>query len=175
MFRVKISYHYFSNFSIFMPLTIHLLAGAAIVGLTINLWGIWPGLFLALISHYLFDALPHWDYSIENIKKRLWKKALPEFIKIFLDTVPVLTIIFIVSKNIYLVIGAVLAGFPDLLFFLNCLFPNKILSFLGEKIHNKIHYPGQKTRLFRRACITFLIFILLFYIFLAITVNSPLA
>jgi len=154
-----------------MPLAVHLLFGAIITAL-IHPLGL--GLFLAFASHYALDALPHWDYSIENIKSKKWNNAFPDFAKIFFDVFPVLAIIFIVSKNPYLLLGAVLAGLPDILMFSNWIFPNKILLFLDEKIHNKTHYPEQKTRLCLRALVTFLIFILAFYVLFTATVNSPL-
>ena len=55
---------------IFLTLMTHAIVGAAIVGLV-------PahpllGLSLAFASHFILDALPHWDYPIV-IRGQIWK------------------------------------------------------------------------------------------------------
>lgn len=123
-----------------MVLTPHLLIGAAIAS-RINL----PlGLVLAFLSHYLLDFLPHWEYSIKNIQQKLWKKSLPEFLKIFLDISIGAFLIFIISKNLVLAgTGGFLAILPDGLILLILIFPNKLFT-LHNTFMRKIHFLKDK-------------------------------
>ena len=123
-----------------MVLTPHLLVGATIAA-RINL----PlGLVLAFLSHYLLDFLPHWEYSIENIQQRLWKKSLPEFLKVFLDISIGTFLVFIISENLVLaIVGGFLAILPDGLVLLSLIFPNKLLT-LHDAFMRKTHFLKDK-------------------------------
>jgi len=94
---------------------------------------------IILITHYLLDFLPHWEYSIKNIKKKKWKKSLPDFLKIVLDFAIGILIVSIFFKNPFIpLIGGFLGVLPDGLIFLQLVIPNKMLN-LHSSFHNKIH------------------------------------
>ena len=129
-----------------MILLVHMLFGAAIgykiYSVTNN---VWLALFLAFWGHYFLDLFPHVEYSVNNIKNKLWKKSLSDFSKIFLDFFFGFFVIFLFSNRqlggqfiIYLC--ALTAVIPDGLTFINYIFPNSVLNF-PDKIHGgKIHY-----------------------------------
>lgn len=50
-----------------MTLTTHAVAGAAIAG-TLSAYPV-LALPLAFLSHFLLDAIPHWDYDLKSAKK----------------------------------------------------------------------------------------------------------
>ena len=118
-----------------MILFVHLLFGAAIGNLVQN-----PilAIILAFLGHYLLDLIPHVEYSIDNIENKNWKKALPDFVKVFLDIVLGLLAIFLLSKNHPLIYVCAFFGIlPDGLSMVNKLYEINIL-----KIHNDFH--GEK-------------------------------
>lgn len=124
-----------------MVLTPHLLVGAAIAT---NIKFLPLALVLAFLSHYFFDFFPHWEYSIENIKQKLWKKSLPEFLKVFLDISIGAFLIFIISKNFFLAgTGGFFAILPDGLILLVLIFPNKLLT-LHNAFMRRIHFFKDK-------------------------------
>jgi uncharacterized membrane protein HdeD (DUF308 family) len=94
---------------------------------------------LALLSHYFLDLFPHIEYPIENIKKRQWAKALPEFPMVFIDFLAgILLIYFFADFSIMTLTCVFFALLPDGFSLLHYLFPIKIfrnLYFLHEKIH----------------------------------------
>jgi hypothetical protein len=116
-----------------MLLSAHILTGAAIAAKIQN-----PilGIFLAFLSHYLLDILPHAEYSIENIKTKQWKKSTPDFFRVFLDAfLGIALIILITNNNFVALLGGLAAMVPDGLTLLFILFPkNKLL-----KLHQKGH------------------------------------
>lgn len=132
-----------------MILTPHLLVGAAIAT-KIKFLPLPLTLLLAFLSHYLLDSLPHWEPELDlddfakNIKKRRWKKVLPNSLKVFPDFFLGLLIIFIFSKNLPLAMaGGFLGVLPDGLMFLSLISPNKLLK-LHSKFKRKIYFPKNK-------------------------------
>lgn len=124
-----------------MLLACHLLTGAAIAA---KIKSVPLVIFLAFLSHYFLDFLPHRDYSVENTKNRQWEKSLPELLKVFLDFGLGVFLIFIFSeKQPIIFIGAFFAVLADGLNFLNLIFPNKILT-LHSNFHQKIHFLKSK-------------------------------
>jgi len=123
-----------------MILTAHILAGAAVAEKIKN-----PllGLFLAFMSHYFLDFLPHWEYPIEKIKKRLWKKSFFNFMAVFLDMASGFLVVFFISKNLMIsVAGGFVAIIPDGLAFLHLAVPrNSLLKKHFENCCRKIHPP----------------------------------
>jgi len=120
----------------------HLLTGAAIGGRTRK---IWPVFILAVISHYLLDALPHWEY-VPNFEAVLQPM---NFLKVILDFALAVLILgfvlrFFIKKRISIkakttiFIGAGAALLPDFLemakLFLNVRILNG-LSFFHHSIH----------------------------------------
>jgi len=116
-----------------MLLTPHILTGAAIIILVQN-----PilGLIFVLLSHYFLDLFPQTEYTIKTIRARQWSKSLPDFLKVFLDILLGLTIVFFITGYSPLILAAAaVALFPDGLTLLHCIFPaNRLL-----KQHLKIH------------------------------------
>ncbi len=124
-----------------MILAIHFLIGAAIV-LKIKFLPL--ALILAFLSHYLLDTLPHWEYSIENIKQKKWKNSFKDFLKIALDLSLGVFLVFLFSEKFFLaLIGGLIAVLPDAFVFLNLIFSNKLLE-IGRVFHQKFHFPEDK-------------------------------
>ena len=126
-----------------MILLVHMLFGAAIGAATKN-----PllAIILAFLGHYFLDLFPHIEYNIDNIKYTHWKKALPDFLKVFLDFLLGILIISIFSKNqpIIFLCGFV-ALIPDGMTIITSLFP----KFLRRHniIHTKhIHYLTKQKK-----------------------------
>ncbi|OGZ84101.1 MAG: hypothetical protein A2599_03815 [Candidatus Staskawiczbacteria bacterium RIFOXYD1_FULL_39_28] len=125
-----------------MILLVHMLVGALIGQKTS---GLFLAIILAFLSHYFLDLFPHIEYSIKNIKGGLWRKSILDFIKIFLDFLAGLILIFFLSKN-YLInyACAFFAILPDGLTVLSYLMPNKILN-RHDFFHRKqVHFLKYK-------------------------------
>ncbi len=123
-----------------MPLAIHFLTGALFFAAIDNLWIAAAG---ALISHYAFDAIPHYDY--EHLRKLPRKKILSKLWKIeidFLIGAGLASFLFQGSPKIFA--GGFLAILPDIIEGVHLLFPNKIIKPLSD-FHRKIHCPPEKT------------------------------
>jgi uncharacterized membrane protein HdeD (DUF308 family) len=115
-----------------MILLIHLLVGVVISS---KIEYFWVALFLAFLSHYLLDLIPHIEYNIENIKNNQWQKSSPDFLKIILDLSLGLLIIFLLSNNSFKTYACALVSIiPDGLTFLEYLLPNVFL-----KKHSRFH------------------------------------
>mgnify|MGYP001567158426 CR=1 FL=1 len=116
-----------------MLLTPHILTGVAIIILVQN-----PilGLIFILLSHYFLDLFPQTEYTIKTIRTGQWSRSLPDFLKIFLDILFGLTVVFFMTGLSPLILAAAaMALFPDILTLLHCIFPtNRLL-----KKHMKIH------------------------------------
>ena len=135
-----------------MILFCHLIVGAALMA---KIQIIPLALFLAFLSHYFLDSLPHWEYSVDNILEKQWKKAKLDFLKGALDFGFGILIIFAISKNQPIILaGAFLAVLPDGLTLLSLLLPNKLLkihdNFHRELVHysKKISFKENKTLFF---------------------------
>ena len=124
-----------------MILICHLLVGAAIAS---NIQFAHLALFLAFLSHYFLDAMPHWEYSTKNIKKKQWEKSSRDFLKISLDAGAGILLIFMFSRNQPIIYaGACLACLADVLIVLYLIFPNKLLK-IHHGFHEKMHFPKDK-------------------------------
>lgn len=142
-----------------MILTVHLLTGAALVS---KIQSIPLALFLAFLSHYFLDFLPHPDeYSIRNIKEKRWRKSFFDFLKIGIDIFIGLLIIFILAgKQPIIYAGAFLAILPDFFTFLGIIFSNK-LWWHNDEFHEKIHFTKyQKISFFWRFFIQLIVSII---------------
>ena len=120
-----------------MILTPHLLTGAAIASGISN-----PilGLSLAFLSHYFLDMLPHWEYSIKNVKSKNWIGAVPESMRIIADfSIGVLLILVMAERAPFALLGAGFGIVTDLLGFLGVVFPNKLLGY-HDRLHAKTHF-----------------------------------
>lgn len=119
-----------------MVITPHLLAGAVIGAHSPN---VWAAFCFGLISHYLLDALPHWEY-LDNLKMN---GKLKMFAKISLDFIIGVIIIFALIWDYpqkLIIISALIGSLlPDALEFFYANFKMKWLKFFHD-FHNKIHY-----------------------------------
>jgi len=121
-----------------MILTIHLLTGAAL-GQKIHPFGL--ALILAFFSHYALDFLPHsHEYSVKRIKEKKWHSAGFDFLKVGLDLIIGLTIIFlIIGLKLAVYETAFLAILADGLTFLSLICDNHLLR-LHEAFHRRVHF-----------------------------------
>lgn len=142
-----------------MIFTPHLLFGAAIAS------GIMPlslGLFLAFLSHFLLDAIPHWDYPTKNIKGRSWKKSYPEFLQVAMDfSMGSAFIIAFAPQKLIAVTGGLIAASPDTLTLLAILLPACSPLQKFWKLHDSVHwFRRAKIALFWRIASQIMIIIL---------------
>ncbi len=132
-----------------MVLTSHILAGAVIGAEVKNIWAIFG---LGLASHYLMDALPHWDYLVEISYGKIKGWA-----KVVLDILIGGAIVWLAVGNSldwYLVGGVFFALLPDLILFVYLILNLKFLAPLVN-FHRWIHsdknfnlFPGLGSVLF---------------------------
>lgn len=110
------------------------------------------GLILAFLSHFLLDAIPHWDYLISSLKKARFLSAKElvknydfwrDILSITLDLLICLIAVIILFENLpqfpIALAGAFTAILPDLLQFLHWLFPSSHLLQLFKKFHHQFH------------------------------------
>lgn len=156
-----------------MILSIHSIAGAA---LAINSKNIGIAIVLGLTSHYFLDSLPHLEYKITNIAQGNFQLAAKEFLKISLDLLIALLVIFYFIQNqtpnqiIFTLTGAFAAILPDGLVFIDFLIKNKEKNIFTRIIHNhslihkKIH-SNVKNKIITTTSQCIIILILLAAIF----------
>jgi hypothetical protein len=128
-----------------MILSAHILTAAAIASKVPN-----PilGIFLAFLSHYLLDAIPHKEYSVKNIFERNWKDSLSDFLKVSLDgLLGVFLVYLIADKNIFIYLGALAGIVPDGIAFLSLLFPKYKLLNIHQSFHHWLHENFQKRKI----------------------------
>lgn len=120
-----------------MILICHLLAGAAIAA---NITNPILALFLAFLSHYFLDIIPHQEYDIKNIREKNWQKSYLSFLKVSLDaTLGILVIFFLSGTNVLIFAGAFLAALPDGLTFLFLFLPENKLFKKYQTFHLGLH------------------------------------
>lgn len=106
---------------------------------------------LALASHYVLDAVPHWDYSTLAVRQKRWKQSLPVFSKIALDFSLGMILIFLLAKNLLLAFtGVFFAVLPDGITIFVILFPRNKLLQKHHFLHDRIchWFRGRKIPLF---------------------------
>lgn len=114
--------------------------GAAIASKTAN-----PilGILFAFLSHYIVDAIPHKDYSIENLSERKWNgAALREFLFALTDVVFGLSFVYLLTlgeKSAFVLLAAgFAAALPDGIGVLGeYVLPRPFLNIInaGHKLH----------------------------------------
>jgi hypothetical protein len=114
----------------------------------------WPHLRLALPSHFVIDAIPHWDYPLRSIsvapgarnQVRLTSALARDIALIGLDAVVGLVLaigIFATPSTIVAILaGAVGAMLPDPLQFVHTIYPHEPLASL-QRFHRWIHTKRQ--------------------------------
>lgn len=141
-----------------MILTPHILTGA-LIGMKLE--NPILGSLFAFLSHYLLDAIPHWEYNFikepqkynnnQNIALIISeiKAAKSGFIKIIADLIVgfgILLFLFLYFKKFsYLIfIYSLLGILADFLIFIYWCFPK--ITFLKKylQIHQAIHFPKEK-------------------------------
>ncbi|HDL75028.1 MAG TPA: hypothetical protein ENH06_01415 [bacterium] len=142
-----------------MIFTIHFLLGAVLATKIKTIALFVP---LAFISHYILDAIPHKQYSLDNIFQKNWKNSFFDFLKIFLDVLLGILLVFILAQNLFLaLLGGIFATLPDGFTFLSIIFQkNKILKKHFNFHHKTIHSSNKKISIFWRIFIQILIGIL---------------
>jgi len=127
-----------------MILLAHMLLGA-VVGYQIK--NIPLAIILALLCHYFLDLFPHVEYNIDNITSSVWKKSLPDFLKVFLDFAFGIMLIFLFSKNQPMIYAcAIIAIIPDGFTLISYASNNKWLA-KHDKIHGGIiHYLTKQKK-----------------------------
>jgi len=127
-----------------MIITPHMLVGAAIGAQTSNIWAAFSFGFL---SHFLLDALPHWDYLRKiDISKSSHRRKMG--FDLILGTVSVLIFVWFYPENfLFLIVGALAALIPDCIQYLYYTFNISWLeriSWFHEKVHWKqvSFWPG---------------------------------
>ncbi|MDP3710780.1 MAG: hypothetical protein Q8R29_03625 [bacterium] len=139
--------------------------------------------FISWASHYLADAIPHWQYKLKVSKKwsndpgdleKIRKSSLPltDYVAVALDSFIGALVIFLISPHgslkDWLYILAVVAGgpFPDFLLFLHKRFSWRILEVL-RKFHDSFH-SGINLSPYPKLGIPFQIIIVLIALWIAI-------
>jgi hypothetical protein len=118
-----------------MVITPHMLVGAAIGTQAPNGWSVF---ILGLVSHYLLDFLPHWDYlyrvDIKNPSHR--KKIALDFL---LGAGLILILTWSYPDKWLIIIGIGAALLPD---FLEVIYKNFKINWLRPlaRFHEKIHW-----------------------------------
>src|SRR3989304_8260259 len=104
-----------------MILTPHVLIGALIGAQTTNPLA---AFVFGLVSHYLIDKIPHWDYDIKKIEEKSGGgKVITQWLKIGFDfALPLLIMGFLAPDEQILklsLLGAAGATLPDFLVYLS--------------------------------------------------------
>jgi len=136
-----------------MILTPHILVGATIGIKTKKSLLI---IILGLLSHFILDIIPHWDYSLSNIRHfsttKDYNLLFIDISKILIDVIiGLLIVIFILRKKImlnknyipYVVLGIFVSVLPDILWVLAGFVENELLDKFVT-FHHHLHYKPQK-------------------------------
>lgn len=125
-----------------MILTLHLLFGTAIASQFKNPF---LAIILAFLGHYFLDIIPHNEYPIENIKKKQWRKVLPDISMVSADFLLGIFLILIFSNNQPIVyVCAFFAILSDGIDLLGLFYSNKILKAHRDFHHEKIHFLSNR-------------------------------
>lgn len=126
-----------------MTLTTHAVIGAAITSVMPQ--HLVLGFSLALASHYLCDAIPHWDYSISDSSDKQNKKLnFMDLLKIGFDiSLGILLALYfftLSNSNLFWIplIGVIGGTLPDALQFVYWKFSHQPITFF-QNLHNFFH------------------------------------
>jgi len=146
-----------------MILTPHIVVGAAIGAKTQNLGLI---IILGLLTHFIMDKLPHWDYDLPAVlrefrKNKKIKPLLSDFVKMAIDITVGLFLAFIILwyKNFlsfdylpFILFGIFISLLPDIVHGFAFLMPGKTARKINQ-ITKFFHHPEDKQK---KGKITFL-------------------
>jgi len=133
-----------------MILTSHILVGAAI-GLRIK--NPFLVFITAFLSHFVLDAIPHTEYDVSVLKEKPSKKFIAPCLKILVDFVCGLGIVFFLLKTTFrlepsynLVLGIIFSVIPDAFTILFWQTKNKFFKKITNFhiFHSKRIYPQAK-------------------------------
>lgn len=125
-----------------MILTPHFLLGVAIVS---HVQPFPFALFLAFLSHFILDAVPHWDYSTKYIRERFWRKTYGALFRIGVDFMfGVALVAFSAQKLPLAFAGGLAAASPDTLTLLPILFPRIKIFQIYDRFHSNTHWFKNK-------------------------------
>ena len=128
-----------------MILSVHILAGAAI-GLKLHNW--WLVFLLSILAHYLMDTIPHREYDITSLKRKLSKKSIPDLAQIAIDFLVgiILAFWFTWSSAPFITVAAGIVGsvLPDLLTFIYWQTKTPLLRKITNFHRNTIHPKNNK-------------------------------
>jgi hypothetical protein len=132
-----------------MILVPHIIVGAVIGGKIHNFWLV---AILGLVSHFILDQIPHWDYLThqEIVDFRKGKK-IRTILKTSIDVIIGLIFLFIFICNhqfnfdqlVLIIVGVFFSILPDLVWGLSMIFNNKILLKYRD-FNDKIGYKSKK-------------------------------
>lgn len=121
-----------------MIITPHLLIGAAI---GFNLQSLWAIFVFSLISHFVADKIPHWEYDASSLENK--KGVLIFFLKVAVDIGlgGLLLFYLLYQQNAwpYAVFGAFVSALPDFPLLLCYFFPDSKLLTRYKKFHCDNH------------------------------------
>jgi len=139
-----------------MILIPHIIVGATIGS---KLHSIWLIAILSLLSHYILDKIPHWDYTSGGVKNFLATnqfKYLAVFIlKVFIDFFIgfIIIIIMILNRTLpsdslkYIFVGFLFAIMPDITLGASFLFKNSTFSQKYFAFHKKyLHFKHENEK-----------------------------
>lgn len=156
-----------------MVLTPHAVVGAGVALLFPNQPLV--GVAAAFCSHFILDAIPHWDYKIlsssarplSNEKFTLTREFYLDLVRIGTDAVIGLALsLLIFSPRTLVALGACAAMFPDFLQFVYARLPNSPLKYLQSFhiwIHAKKRIESAKSGIFLQAVFV-IVFLLIIFI-----------
>ena len=126
-----------------MPGIVHFLLGAFII----QELNIYLAVFLIIVFHFVIDFIPHQDYSIYNLRRRIWKKAVIDIFKVSIDVLLGIFIVISFADNIPLaLLGGFISIMPDVLDLGHYMFlKNKLLRAIYYFHNNIVHCLDKKT------------------------------
>lgn len=141
------------NLHFSMTLATHMVVGAAAAKICTNNPAV--GFAIGFVSHFLLDAIAHWDYSLASAKSDIFladsktklslrnKAALVDVLKVSTDALLGFLFVFVflysgASGSIILLAGAIGGALPDFLQFIFLLWKTKPIIML-QTLHQWIH------------------------------------
>lgn len=125
-----------------MTLGTHIVVGTALA--SVYAGGPVAAFGIGLISHYLLDSIPHWDYPISSNNEKNVKAFTTDVTKVFTDVlIGVGIMAFILSpERIFtdpVIIAAIIgSAFPDFLQFGLIVYKHEVLNKL-QRFHHSFH------------------------------------
>src|SRR4030042_5884789 len=124
-----------------MLLPPHILFGAAIGSKIASPAAVFS---LCFITHYLLDALPHYEYDISGLKGKSAKKIIIDLLQVGVDfSIGISLALFLVWNSpmrTTAILGMLSALVPDMLLFLHYRHPKSKFLNIFAAPHHAVHY-----------------------------------